>query len=182
MKKLISSVILSLSLFLPALMAVPVLAQGDWYPISGRSMCGAGTCFGNTFNDGGNLAALVFGSIMLLFFIVLCVALYIYSALALSKLARELKHENPWFAWIPILNVFLFLQLGDQNPLFLFFLLIPGIGELVVPVVSTIAFMKISEKRGYDKMFGLLFLVPVVNLVFLGILAWSKRKSLKIKQ
>lgn len=175
MKKLISSIVLSFSLFLPTLMVTPVLARGNWYPISNRTMCGDGRCFSNGLN-GGNLATVAFESIMLLSLIGLCITMYVYTALALSKLAKELKHENPWFAWIPILNILLLFELGNQSPLFLLFLLLPGIGELVITIVSTVAFMKISEKRGYDKMFGLLFLVPIVNLVFLGILAWNKKK------
>ena len=37
--------------------------------------------------------------------------------------------------------------------------------------------MCISENLGKDKWFGLLMLVPVVNLIYLGMLAFSKQDA-----
>jgi len=92
------------------------------------------------------------------------------------NIAKRLNEENPWYAWIPILNVVLLFRMGDQNPLLILLVLIPGIGALVVGILSIIALMNICEKRGYDKLLGLLALVPVANIVLLGILAWGKKE------
>jgi hypothetical protein len=123
------------------------------------------------------ITALLFGGVMLVVSIVIGLGSYIYCALTIMKIAQRLNHENPWFAWIPILNMVLLFQLGEQNPVLLLLLLIPGIGALVVGVLSIIALMKICEKRGYDKMLGLLSLIPVANYVLLGILAWGKKDT-----
>jgi hypothetical protein len=122
------------------------------------------------------LAAMLFGGVMLVFTIVIGLGSYIYCSLALMKIAKRLDHENTWYAWIPILNLVLLFQLGEQNPLLLLLLLIPGIGAAVIGVLSIIALMKICEKRGYDKMLGLLSLIPVANYILLGILAWGKKE------
>jgi hypothetical protein len=122
------------------------------------------------------MAALLFSGVMLVFSIVIGLGSYIYCALALMKIAKRLDYENPWFAWIPILNLVLMFQLGGQNPVLLLLLLIPGVGAVVVGVLSIIALMKICEKRGYDKMLGLLSLIPVANYILLGILAWGKKE------
>jgi hypothetical protein len=103
--------------------------------------------------------------------------MYIYMSVTLMKVAQKLNHENPWFAWIPILNAVLLFQLGEQNPWLLLLVLIPGLGALIVGVISIIALMKICEKRGYDKLLGLLYIVPIANLVLLGMLAWGKKES-----
>lgn len=134
------------------------------------------TTYGDT-EDLENLvgAGLVFGGIALVIGITLSLGMYIFSSLALMNIAKRLNEENPWYAWIPILNVVLLFRMGDQNPLLILLVLIPGIGALVVGILSIIALMNICEKRGYDKLLGLLALVPVANIVLLGILAWGKK-------
>lgn len=117
---------------------------------------------------GGAILVVTFGS---MFF------MYIYSAITLSKIAKNLNHENGWFAWIPILNAVLLFKMGDLNPLLVLLALIPAIGALAVAILSIIAFMNICEKRGYEKLLGLLAIVPVGNLVLLGMLAWGKKKE-----
>ena len=102
---------------------------------------------------------------------------YIYSALALMGIAKKLNHPNPWFAWIPILNAVLLLQMGDKNPWLLLIGLIPGLGALILLIITVLATMTICEKRGYDKLLGLLSLIPLANLILLGILAWGKPSS-----
>ncbi len=72
-------------------------------------------------------------------------------------------------------------QLGEQNPWLLLLILIPGIGAIAVAIISVIAYMRISEKLGFDKLLGLLVLVPTIgNLVLLGILAWKDNTSTQV--
>lgn len=123
------------------------------------------------------ITALLFGGVMLFVSIIVGVGSYVYCSLALMKLAKRMNHENAWYAWIPILNMVLLFQLGEQNPVLLLLLLIPGIGALVVGILAIIALMKICEKRGYDKALGLLSLIPIANYVLLGILAWGKKEA-----
>ena len=131
----------------------------------------------NLYGSLYGITALLFGGAMLFVSIFVGLGSYIYCALALMKIAKRLNHENAWYAWIPILNLVLLFQLGEQNPVLLLLLLIPGIGALIVGILSIIALMKVCEKRGYDKALGLLSLVPVANYVLLGILAWGKKEA-----
>ena len=96
-------------------------------------------------------------------------------ALTLMKTAQKLGAENAWYAWIPILNIVLLFKLGEQNPWLILLMLIPGIGALIVGILAIIGTMKICEKRGYDKLLGLLMLVPIANLILWGMLAWGKK-------
>ncbi len=118
---------------------------------------------------------ILFGGFMLIVSLVLSLSLYFYTSFALMKIAKKLEVENAWFAWVPILNMALLLKMGMQNPWLILLVLIPGLGALIVAILSVIATMKICERRGYDKLLGLLSLVPVANLVLLGVLAWGKK-------
>ena len=120
--------------------------------------------------------AMIFGGVMLVFSIIISLSLYVYTSLALMNIAKKMDQENTWFAWVPILNTVLLFKMGNQNPLLLLLLLIPGIGALIVGIFSIISLMNICEKRGYDKLLGLLALVPLANLILLGVLAWGKKK------
>jgi len=123
------------------------------------------------------IGGLVFGGIVAVIALIFGIAMYVYSGLALMTIAKKLNQENSWYAWIPILNMVLLLKMGDQNPWLILLVLIPGVGALIVSILSIIALMNICEKRGYDKMLGLLALVPLANIVLMGILAWGKNKK-----
>jgi len=187
MRRFISGAILSLLLLLPLIgIASPVLAQTeedyvtteydwdtsyDWDALSeeynyeelAEASAGAG------------IMAALFGGAMLFVSIICSLAMYIYMALTLMKTAQKLGAENAWYAWIPILNIVLLFKLGEQNPWLILLMLIPGIGALIVGILAIIGTMKICEKRGYDKLLGLLMLVPIANLILWGMLAWGKK-------
>ena len=131
--------------------------------------------------DEAALAALMGGTVVMVIVFVITgvigLAGYIYMGITMMKVAKKLNHENPWFAWIPILNVVQVFQLGEQNPWLILLVLIPGLGALIVGVISIIALMKICEKRGYDKLLALLMLIPIGSYIVLGMLAWGKKEA-----
>ena len=122
------------------------------------------------------IAGLFTGS-MVIFVIILCLAPYIYVAITLQKTAQRLGMENTWFAWIPILQMILLFKMGDQNPLLLLLVLIPFVGAFVVGIFTIIAIMNVCEKRGHDKLCGLIALTPLHALILWGVLAWEKDKK-----
>ena len=199
MRKLLASLIFSFVLFLPlSLVATsPTFAQEDsvtttaddeyYYDDSYYDDSYYDSSYYDTYDydysaetAAGTLAgitALLFGGAMLFVSIFVGVGSYVYCSLALMKIAKRLNYENAWYAWIPILNMVLLFKLGEQNPVLLLLLLIPGIGAVVVGILAVIALMKVCEKRGYDKALGLLSLVPIASYVLLGILAWGKKEA-----
>ncbi len=184
MRRFIYGAILSLLLLLPLTgITTPVLAQteDDYVTTSIEEYDW------NTSNEeynydglteaetGAGIMATLFGGAMLFVSIICSLGMYIFMALTLMKTAQRLGAENTWYAWIPILNTILLFKLGEQNPWLILLALIPGIGALIVLILTIIATMKICEKRDYDKLLGLLMLVPVANLVLWGMLAWGKK-------
>ncbi|KKP63698.1 MAG: hypothetical protein UR61_C0066G0003 [candidate division WS6 bacterium GW2011_GWE1_34_7] len=101
---------------------------------------------------------------------------YIFMSLALQKIGQEMKYENSWFAWVPILQNVMMFELGEQNPWLLLLFLIPGIGQIVVLIFTLLALMNITEKRGYDKVLAILIFVPFAMYVLFYLLAWKPKE------
>jgi hypothetical protein len=108
------------------------------------------------------------GGFLLIFWIFFLV-LYVYVALALQTIAAKTNTENPWFAWIPILNLILMLNIAKKPIWWIILCLIP----LVNVVIFIILWMEIADARGKPKWWGILMIVPVVSLIVPGYLAWS---------
>lgn len=117
----------------------------------------------------GQMEPAAAAAIGIIYFIIMVVA-YIYIAICLMKIAKKTNTENGWFAWIPILNVFLMLMIA-KKPLWWFIL-------MLIPIVNFIIFiivwMAIAEARGKPNWIGILTIVPFVNIIILGYLAFSK--------
>jgi hypothetical protein len=106
------------------------------------------------------------------------IAAYVYTSLAYMKIAKKLNHPNSWFAWIPILNIVLHLQLAGMSGWYILLMLVP----VANVVVYVIAMMNICEKLDKEKLLGLLVLVPFANFILLGILAWGKNENEPVQQ
>lgn len=108
---------------------------------------------------------------------IVSLAIYVYTSLALMTIAKKTKTKNGWLAWIPIANFYLLTQIARVNPWWTLILLaffIPMIGSLVVMVAGIWMFWRIAELRKFPGWVSLLLILPLVNLVVLGILAWGK--------
>lgn len=128
---------------------------------------------------GGGVAAVLLGMgiAMMIAFLVVVLATYIYSAVAIMQIAKKTKTKNGWLAFIPIANFYLLTQMAGMNPWWTLILLasfIPGIGGLVVGGVAIWFFWIVAEKIKYPGWTSLLLLIPIVNLVILGLWAWRK--------
>ena len=114
----------------------------------------------------GTVAA--FGVVMVVFLLI-GAAFYIYLSLALQTIAKKTNTPNGWMAWIPIVNIFLMLNIA-KKPLWWFILcLIP----LVNIIILIIVWMAIAEARQKPNWWGILMIVPLVNLIVPGYLAWA---------
>jgi len=111
-------------------------------------------------------------------FIVLMLGIYVYTSLALMAIAKKTKTKYAWLAWIPVANIYLMTQIADVpwwTMLFLIFAMIPMFGPVLVIGLTIYWWWNIAEKRKMPGWLGILMAVPVVNLVVIGIIAWSKK-------
>ncbi len=118
--------------------------------------------------EDNRVPAVFLGGFLLIFCIFLLV-LYVYHALALQTIATKTNTENPWFAWVPILNIILMLNIAKKPIWWIILCLIP----LVNIVIIIIVWMGIAEARNKPNWWGILLIVPVANLIVPGYLAWS---------
>jgi hypothetical protein len=94
---------------------------------------------------------------------------YLYYALCLYFMAQRAGTGNGWFAFIPILNVILLLQIADKPVWWILLFCIP----LVNLVIAALVWMGAAEATGKASWLGLLMFIPGVNLVVLGYLAFA---------
>ncbi len=108
--------------------------------------------------------------------LVIGIAVYVYMALALMTIAKKTKTPNGWLAWIPIANLYLMTQIaGVPAWTMLAFLLalIPFIGGLAFMAVYIWWWWKIAEARKKEGWLSILLIIPIVNLIIVGIIAWK---------
>ena len=102
---------------------------------------------------------------------------YVYMALALMTIAKKTNTKNPWLAWIPIANLYLMTDIAQVPWWTMLIVVFAGIipyGGIASIALMVWWFWKIAERRGFPGWYGILLLIPVVNIIIMGILAWKK--------
>jgi hypothetical protein len=128
----------------------------------------AGSAFAQSDNSGALPAAAALGGLMF-FFLIIAAAGYVYVSLALQTIAKKTNTANGWWAWVPILNILLMLNIA-KKPLWWFILcLIPFVNIIIFIIV----WMAIAVARGKPNWWGILIIIPVANLIVPGYLAWA---------
>ncbi|MFA7707377.1 MAG: hypothetical protein WCX73_00335 [Candidatus Pacearchaeota archaeon] len=127
---------------------------------------------------GGMIGAFIIIGIVIA--LILLIGVYIYFSLAWYTIAKKLKYKKPWLAWIPIINIGMFLQLGKFNWAWAFLIFIPFFGWVALFVLLVIATWRICEKRKYPGWFSLSLIIPDIGIIFylvaIGFLAWGRKK------
>lgn len=129
----------------------------------------------------------LFAGGMLVASIVIGIAVYIILALALYRISIKTKTnvEHAWFAWVPILNAILMLNIAGLSGWYLLALILVNIIPIIGPI-ACIAFMvyvwmKISKACKKPDYLGLLILVPIANLILPLYLAFGEKLDGKKK-
>lgn len=107
-------------------------------------------------------------------FWLLILACYAYAALALQTIARKTNTPDGWFAWVPVLNLVLMLQIAGKPLWWIVLFFIPIVNIFAGIVITIVVWMAIAEKRGKPRWWGVMMIVPVMNIITPGYLAWSK--------
>ncbi|OCG74309.1 hypothetical protein [Microbacterium sediminis] len=124
------------------------------------------------------LIAVIFGSIVLLMSgLAVAVGAYLlWSAFAMS-LFRKAGVQGAWRAWVPFYSQMIFLKLGDVNP-FLFLFVLVGWIDVLAPIVNLfvwvmmcLAAYRIGLKLQKESWWVVLFAIPPITFVWLGIVA-----------
>jgi len=130
---------------------------------------------------------MAFAGVMIFIVLLVVIAFWIYSSICLMKIAKRTNTQNGWFAWIPILNMVLMLQIAKKPLWWIILCLIP----IVNIVILVIVWMAIAKALGKPEWLGAVFIlsplvsiIPVIGpivgiiaaVVILGYLAFSETK------
>ena len=116
------------------------------------------------------------GIAMMFFMLLLFLGLYIYMAYALMTIAQKTKTKDSWLAWIPIANLYLMTQIAKVEWWTFLIVLVAGLipfGFLVSSGIMIWWWRNIAKRRNKPGWISLLLLIPIVNLIVMGIIAWS---------
>lgn len=143
----------------------------------------------------GQIFAVIISVFLAVFFIafILIIGIYIYSSLAYMAIGKKAKDEKSWLAWIPVVGKpLLTARIAKMQwwPVlfllgyFLYFIPVVGVFLGYASILAFTVFFfiwrwKAYEKVGHPGWFSLLFLVPFVGYIFLGIVAWSKENTIE---
>ncbi len=132
------------------------------------------------FEGSGDLTA--FFALIIGLALSIIIVVYVYHAIAWYTIARKMKYQNPFLAWIPFASTAMRLQMGGFHWALAFLYLIPILGWLAIFVLLTISHWRIFEKRKYPGWFSLSWIIPrvggVLYLIVIGLVAWKDRKKM----
>lgn len=130
------------------------------------------------FLVGVGLAPLI--AIGIVFMLFLFAGVYVYFAFAWMEIAKKLKYEYPWLAWIPFARDAMVLQLGGFHWALVFLFLVPILGWIALFILGIIAKWRIFEKRKYPGWLSLFILIPqagfIAHGIIVGFVAWKDKK------
>jgi hypothetical protein len=129
----------------------------------------AGALWAQSEEEMAGAAVAGLAGVMLLVMFVIGAAFYVYFALALSTIAKKTNTPNPWWGWVPILQILLMLNVAKKPLWWLILCFIP----LANMIVFIIVWMAVAEARGKPNWWGILLIVPFVGIIVPGYLAWS---------
>lgn len=126
---------------------------------------------------------------LMVFFVILALAAYVYMAIAMYTTAKKLKTSNAWLAWIPIGNLVLLSKMAQMHwwpVLLLLIMWIPVLNVFVgiaFAVFTTWWTWKVCERRKQPGWLSLFVFVPFLGniwqFILWGILAWSDKPLIK---
>ncbi len=94
----------------------------------------------------------------------LAIAMYVFTGLALYKSAKLEGYNNKWLAWIPVINIYLLLKLGNKNPKYVWLTIINLILSIIFEVFS-------GDGKSYNSFLDSIFVILFVGIsIFIIIL------------
>lgn len=92
-----------------------------------------------------------------------------YIAYSIQIIAHKTNTKNAWMAWIPLLNLVLMLRIGKQPLWVIIGFFIPYANYLIMAAL----WAEIAGALNKSKWLGILWLIPGINLILPGYLAFT---------
>jgi len=98
------------------------------------------------------------------------IIVYIWIAICVQTIAKKTNTPDEWLAWIPIANVYLLCKMAGMSGWWTLAVFVP----LLNIVMMIIWWWSVAEKRNKPGWLGILMVIPGVNIIVPGILAFSE--------
>jgi hypothetical protein len=147
-------------------LSMKLLSPVKWAAIPAATLLSAS---GAIAQDDRSPAGTAMAGGTLVLFLLIGLAVYVYTALAVQTIAEKTNTENPWLAWIPIANIILLLNIA-KKPIWW---IVPFLIPLVNIVFIIMVWMGVAEARNQPSWWGLLMINPVLGAIVPGYLAWA---------
>ncbi len=96
---------------------------------------------------------------------------YAFFAVCLAAVAKKGgESEKSWWAWVPVLQVLLILRVAKIDWWWIFFFLIPFVNIAIAIYI----WVRVAKTLGKHPVWGVLMVVPGLDLFVLAYLAFSK--------
>lgn len=119
----------------------------------------------NHYSNTSNLWSYILISTLL--FILIIIAVYVVTSIFLGKMFKK-ADISPWMAWVPVLNNWKLLEMGDQKGFWILLAFIPYLGMISI-IFMYIAMYKIGLKYNKEKWLILLAIfIPIAWFIVLG--------------
>lgn len=103
-------------------------------------------------------------------YVIFILAIYLFMAFSLMKIAEKTGTPNGWFGFIPILNFWLMVQIAQRDVVWFILCLIPCVNI----VIMIILWMDIAAIRGFENWWGILMIIPIFNFYVMYKLAFTE--------
>jgi len=94
---------------------------------------------------------------------------YAYMSLVIMFIAKKTSTSNSWMAWVPILNMYLLCKAAGKSIAWFILMFIPFLNIIAMVIV----WAAVAERLGRPSWWGILILVPGVNIVIPAVLAFT---------
>lgn len=93
--------------------------------------------------------------------LILVLAMYVLMAMPLYTIGEKTGSDHSWFAFVPILNLVLMLEVAGKELWWILLMFIPCINIFVLVMI----WMGVAEAMDKPSWIGVLMLVPVLNIL-----------------
>lgn len=120
---------------------------------------------------------MIHGTFAHLFYAVVALVAYLFTAYCIREIARKRACAHPWFAWVPILQVYLFCRLSIRRTgfavLWTVLCLLPLINFIFIAILS----VRLARVLHRNRWYGLLLLVPPISFIVQWDLAFGIKRQ-----
>ncbi len=102
------------------------------------------------------------------------VAAYAYFGYTLYKIAQKCGcSKNAWWAWVPVLSLFLLVQCAKKEWWWVLLCLVPIVNIIIIAII----WVEVAKHTGNSPFWGIMALLPFLNFVALGVMAFKNNSS-----